>query len=444
VKFDLGKDTGLKHQYVDRDVINGQRYFYAVTAYDFGYEAARFAPSETPIQVSVANDGTITHGKNVAVVRPSAAAAGYLPPEVASFRHAAGGATGVVGFDIVDPKQIKNGNEYEISFKDTLFKVNNKDVFQTRAFSLRNITENRFLLKDDARVAPGDEISITEGFRLTLDNVQSLSLNTSRTGWNNPDVYSFDFSTVSIRLTQGTQNPCDYMIVFGNVGMATSKDTTVSGRTFSAKPVNFKVINTTQNKAIEFVFGENDGSDGRLTIDPTTGNVDAIYFLEQDQTGKKMFTWQFVLNLKGKRNPQAGDTVSIILNKPFLSYDTYQFLMKGSSISSDKASNDLSRIRVVPNPYIAAETWEPRNTYTSGRGPREIHFINLPSRCTIRIFNVAGALVRKIEHESAFEDGTEIWDVLSEEKFEIAYGVYVYHIEAPGIGTKTGTFAVIK
>jgi hypothetical protein len=57
---------------------------------------------------------------------------------------------------------------------------------------------------------------------------------------------------------------------------------------------------------------------------------------------------------------------------------------------------------------------------------------------------VAGALVRKIEHESAFEDGTEIWDVLSEEKFEIAYGVYVYHIEAPGIGTKTGTFAVIK
>jgi len=444
VKFDLGKDTGLKHQYVDRDVINGQRYFYAVTAYDFGYEAARFAPSESPIQVNVANDGSITHGKNVAIVRPSAAAAGYLPPEVASFSHASGGATGTVGFEIIDPDRLHNGHQYEITFKDSVFKIDNKDVFKTTSFSLRNVTENQFLLKDDTRVMPGDEITITEGFQLTLDNVQDLSLNTARTRWNKPDIYSFDFATVSIRLTQGVQNPCDYMIVVGDVGMATSKDTTVSGRTFLAKPVNFKVFNTTQNKAIEFLFGENDGSDGRLTIDSTTGNVDAIYFLEQDQTGKKNFTWQFVLNLKGRRNPQAGDTLTIVLNKPFLSYDTYHFTMKGSTISPEKGTSDLSKIRVVPNPYVAAETWEPRNTYTSGRGPREIHFINLPSTCTIRIFNVSGALVRKIEHESSFENGTAIWDVLSDEKFEIAYGIYVYHIDAPGIGTKTGTFAIIK
>jgi len=228
------------------------------------------------------------------------------------------------------------------------------------------------------------------------------------------------------------------------VGLATSKDTVVSGRTFAAKAVNFRVINTTQNRPIEFVFGENDGTDGRMTIDSATGNVDAVYFLEQNQAGKKMFTWQFVLNLKGKRNPQSGDTVAIVLNKPFLSYDTYRFVMKGSSISPERAGNDLSRIRVVPNPYVAAETWEPRNTFTSGRGPREIHFINLPSKCTIRIFNVGGALVRTIEHASSFENGTAIWDVLSDEKFEIAYGVYVYHIDAPGIGTKTGTFAVIK
>ena len=118
--------------------------------------------------------------------------------------------------------------------------------------------------------------------------------------------------------------------------------------------------------------------------------------------------------------------------------------MKTSKISFDKAKSELDDIRVVPNPYIAAATWEPRNTYTSGRGPREIHFINLPAKCTIRIFNVSGTLVKKIEHESAYENGTAIWDVLSDEKFEIAYGIYVYHIDAPGIGQKTGTFAIIK
>jgi hypothetical protein len=269
-------------------------------------------------------------------------------------------------------------------------------------------------------------------------------VNSARTRWNNPDVYMFDFSTVSIRLTQGVQNPSDYIVVVGDVGLATSKDTVVSGRTFVAKPVNFKVVNTTQNREIQFLFAENDGSDGKLSIDSTTKNVDAIYFLEQDRTGKKIFTWQVVLNLKGKRNPRSGDTLTIFLNKPFLSYDSYTFVIKGSTISAEKGKADLGRIRVVPNPYVAAETWEPRNTYTSGRGPREIHFINLPSKCTIRIFNMGGALIRKIEHESSFENGTAIWDVLSDEKFEIAYGVYVYHVEAPGIGEKTGTFAIIK
>lgn len=84
VKFDLGDDTGLKHQFVDTTAVNGQRYFYAVTAYDFGYEAAGFAPSETPIQVSVSTDGTIKYGTNVAVVRPTSGASGFLPPEVES------------------------------------------------------------------------------------------------------------------------------------------------------------------------------------------------------------------------------------------------------------------------------------------------------------------------------------------------------------------------
>ncbi len=444
VKFDLGKETGLKHEYVDRGVTNGQRYFYAVTAYDFGYIPASFSPAESPIQVNVANDGTITHGKNVAVVRPSASAAGYRPPQIASFNHVSGGATGIIGFDLVDPTKLKNGHNYEITFRDSIFKVDNKDVVRTVSFSLQNLTENHFLLKDDRRLSSSDEISLTEGFRMNLNNVQELSLNNTLTRWNNPDVYSFDFSTVSIRLTQGVQNPCDYLLVVGDVGLATSKDTTVSGRRFPAKAVNFKVVNLTQTKDIEFVFGENDGTDGKLSINPANGDVDVIYFLELDQTGKKTFTWQVLLNLKGTRNPRAGDTLSIVLNKPFLSPDVYHFTVQSSTVSTEKAKNDLGRIRVVPNPYVAAETWEPRNTFTSGRGPREIHFINLPSRCTIRIFNVAGALIRKIEHDSALEDGTEIWDVLSDEKFEISYGIYVYHVEAQGIGEKTGTFAIIK
>ena len=41
-------------------------------------------------------------------------------------------------------------------------------------------------------------------------------------------------------------------------------------------------------------------------------------------------------------------------------------------------------------------------------------------------------------------NGYEVWDVLSKDNMEIAYGVYVYHIEAPGLGEKIGRLIIIK
>ena len=88
--------------------------------------------------------------------------------------------------------------------------------------------------------------------------------------------------------------------------------------------------------------------------------------------------------------------------------------------------------------------WEPKNPYTSGRGPRSIHFTHLPNKCTIRIFTVSGELVKEIDHESNMIDGTADWDLLTKDRLSAAYGVYIYHIDAPGIGTKVGKFAIIK
>ena len=98
----------------------------------------------------------------------------------------------------------------------------------------------------------------------------------------------------------------------------------------------------------------------------------------------------------------------------------------------------------MPNPYIAAATWEERNPFPSGRGPRSIHFNHLPQKCTIRIFNVSGELVTTIEHESSMLDGTSEWNLLTRDNLPAAYGVYIYHVDAPGIGEKVGKFAVIK
>jgi hypothetical protein len=67
----------------------------------------------------------------------------------------------------------------------------------------------------------------------------------------------------------------------------------------------------------------------------------------------------------------------------------------------------------------------------------------LPDRCTIRIYNVRGELVDKIDHVSSMFDGTETWDLRTRDNLDIAYGIYVYHVESP-YGEHVGKFAVVK
>ncbi|MCF8259845.1 MAG: hypothetical protein K9J12_03665 [Melioribacteraceae bacterium] len=446
VKYFLGNDNGLRHEFVDTDVLNGQTYYYAVTAYDFGYEAARIPPSESNIRVDVDLQGNLKLGTNVVRVRPTAASAGYFPPEVASFEHYNGGASGQIFLQIYDNTELRENEEYELTFKDTTIVNAQEEILTTKSYSVQNLSTGQFIIEDDRNISDNAARRVFDGFKILMTNVEKVELNKTKSGWNSSDVYNFNFEKVVFLSVKGTQRPNDYKIIFDEVGFETSHDTSLGFLRLPAKDVNFKIYNATENRFVKFAFSEADGNDGKYSINPTNSNlVDAIYFLEPNKAGKLDYTWQVVLNKQtGSRNPQAGDSLNIILNKPFLSSDVYRFQFKNSKIIKDNAETELDDIRVVPNPYVAAEIWEPRNTYTSGRGPREIHFINLPNSCTIRIYNVNGVLIDTIIHDGINENGTAIWDVLSSENFEIAYGLYIYHVDAPGIGEKSGTFAIIK
>jgi hypothetical protein len=84
------------------------------------------------------------------------------------------------------------------------------------------------------------------------------------------------------------------------------------------------------------------------------------------------------------------------------------------------------------------------NPYSTGHGLRAVQFIRLPEQCTTRIFTVDGTLVRTLVHESNMRDGSETWDLLSKDNMDIAYGIYIYHVDAPGIGQHIGRLLVIK
>jgi hypothetical protein len=115
-------------------------------------------------------------------------------------------------------------------------------------------------------------------------------------------------------------------------------------------------------------------------------------------------------------------------------------------------STEANRVRVVPNPYRTDKDY----TYESGgyegrnyrwdESRRVIKFINLPARCTVRVFSLAGDLIRTISHDGgtgAFPRGDADMPLVSESNRALASGVYVFTVESD-FGTQVGKFVIIR
>ena len=154
-------------------------------------------------------------------------------------------------------------------------------------------------------------------------------------------------------------------------------------------------------------------------------------------------------NIPNLNTPKYGDTLALYTTKPFSSLDIYEFISKGASFDQGLLTNSSNRIKVVPNPYIVAASWEGQNPYADGRGPRSIHFNHLPPQCKIQIFTLSGELVNTLMHNTSLDDGSFEWNMLTKDNLDISYGVYFYHVEPMGQGLydfkpHLGKFAVIK
>ena len=452
VHFDLGDDNGLQHSWVDSTVKNGFIYYYAITSYDLGYTTGQITPSECNIRVSLNPDGTVKSlGKNVVQVTPEAPAGGYVPATLGEIDLVEGFTTSKVYYEIVDPNEIKEGHVYYITFEDTI-KTGATDTLTTKNYTLVDSTANVTLIDKATEWGANVEGPLVDGFRLTLINESRVELDESRSSWSDNTITPFIFQKYTApRGLQGQQRPNDYLIIFGDAGFGNSVDFEFNRTLYPAAPVNFKVYNKTTESFIDVGFLEFDhsGPEQNGWFSSNGGAIqDRIVFLEPGDTSL-VPTWWFYLDkadtsIAPHKIPSPGDTATISLIKPFLSSDVFRFVAKEGFIDKEQAKIDLDDIKVVPNPYLANAIWESKNPYTSGRGPRSIHFTHLPNKCTIRIFTINGELVKEIEHESNMYDGSAEWDLLTKDNLSASYGVYIYHIDAPEIGTKLGKFAIIK
>ena len=475
IKFYLGDDTGIRHVFVDTTVTNGITYYYAVTAYDFGAAEANIAPTETPIRIRRLPDGTIETGPNVVRVTPTAPVAGYRNAELENvdgfLPRVQGFTTSRIGYQIIDSRAVRDGARYRVVFEDTLIPGTRTapDTLTTKNFSLIDITDPDnpdTLIRRSTAFKPGREVPIVDGFQLIFFPDPYVVQDRTKSGWNNPDVYDPVMEPfVQPPFVKGLRNPADYRVEIVGDGEVMSEPLRIGAQTIPARPTNVRVVNISTGQEVKFAFLDRDNSDGgilsdtpaRFTASPEANPPasDYLVLIEPLPGGGEGVTWRISLDITqtGRRNPQQGDVATLITRKPFLSSDVFEFTARGPTVDREAARSLLDQIRVVPNPYIATNRFEQQNPYSTGRGPRAIHFIHLPPQATVRIFTISGRLVRTLRLNEGSNDGldaaslmngTLVWDLLTEDGLEVSYGVYLYHVEAPGIGEKTGTFAIIK
>ncbi|MEW6684896.1 MAG: hypothetical protein AB1393_01640 [Candidatus Edwardsbacteria bacterium] len=461
----LGTDNGLSYTYVDSNVTNGFAYYYGAVGYD--YQPNVFLTRKCPVSL----EGSPY--ENMVMVIPQAGAANYQKP-TAIDAHTAGGATACslkteifadslvkdasyelrwVGGDLDTVDTLGTGNyakrpEYYFSLygpkrdstlPDSVFLEKTKVV-------LTPVTEGG---KDYWRGSPVNEVCF-DGAKLNVRlgiNISSFSADsvkvTKEVGGVSQDTLNYTLLSPSSRLSWAFRGSV-YEIRWHVKGVVPNDTLTAEVWDITNNlQVPFESSKFTDMKTSSWAFGTTTTSTGRNYLTSSAvgpaGNARKWMYLCGTQlyfnkggTIKPM-TWStrpdegeiWTLYTSGVCGPFTGNVYTIKTTPP-------------RWISQTTASM-LDKIKVVPNPYLVRHDWDPSKDYS------HIRFTHLPAKCTIRIYTLAGDLVKKIEHDSPINqnDGIATWDVLTRYDKRPASGIYLYHIDAPGIGTKVGKFAVI-
>jgi len=126
------------------------------------------------------------------------------------------------------------------------------------------------------------------------------------------------------------------------------------------------------------------------------------------------------------------------------------------------AKTEMNNIVVIPNPYVGQSKFDGRREKDrKGDRSRRIWFANIPDRCTINIFTLAGDLVDTIHHNgdntedvisvskaiysASAAKGIASWDLLSKYDQIISSGIYLFSVKnLDSKKIKVGKFVIIK
>ena len=470
----FGTDAGVQYSMdVTADAVrggplhNGTTYYFSVDAYSVGvgqtpqvlesaYNPIAVVPQTPPGGVDLAS-------AQVSAVSQAQIAAGPPP------------TTDVVTVNVIDPIQIKTA-AYKIGFKPSCATCADRVWYMVRTMGaavdtvINNWTD--FDADQQNQVIDGIQPTVLSYPLSELARVQYVpapSGTVALDGWDRglrffdggADYAANDLGgtipagyhggNVEIRLTGGPAGQKAYRYL-----RTLDIDGNRIYHVMDYVDVPFTVWNIDLNKQLEARFLENDGTqDGLWDPAPNaTGNREIVWVDSTAYTGiadPQYFSDSTLVDLLGAGLPiyyevaprlvsasatiTAGDKILFTTSIPSTPNDYFTFNTTAPNLLNPQmAKNDLQQALVVPNPYFN------HSIYELNQFNRVVKFTHLPAVCTVRIFNLAGELIRTLKKNDSTSQLS--WDLLTDQGLPVASGIYAYHIDAPNIGTKTGKLAV--
>ncbi|MBV6513185.1 MAG: hypothetical protein FMNOHCHN_02711 [Ignavibacteriaceae bacterium] len=465
----IGKDNGIRRYIsITKDIFSGSNlipglpYYFGVTAYSHNpFSSPSF--TESPVKVYTVFPGR----KKIDYSSP------YAQGESIQAVQTLGSSNNAqVSFKIIDPASVKDGI-YHITFSG-----NPKDSVY---YSVTNTTTNELVLSSSVDFSADTlKKSIQQGWMVLVNDpdrtqmnrlppeqrpfgisqIYSLSPSGQRDSIVNTGVAAlggWELRSNNIQLIDLYNNigKSDYEIRFtaqgsqyyssgysGGLEFLLSNDPLAKGR------VPFEVWDVTRGKRLKIKIYDNiTPRDTLWTQRNSTKDWERFYcFLEPDGIyAEPLASSSGVLSksdilfgeitLRGSLPPE-GTVIRIDTYKQLMEGDQFTIELKAAEFSDKTtAQQKTGEISVYPNPYIAS------NRAEWGLG-RVMRFTGLPEQAVIRIYTVAGRLVTTLRQDDLYNQYLD-WNLTNEQGQRVAGGIYIAHVDMPGIGSKILKLAVI-
>lgn len=477
----LGDDTGLKHSYLDTDVINGVETWYTLTAFDRGsYDPDDPFAAEPSYESSFGNSAS---DANTVVVIPGSRAGDWRAGTAGGLIELNGAVSdGYIDLEIIDSDEL-TGYTYNVTFNDvgdTLSIEPDTVVVEETSVNLECLTTGSNVFTD---MHSGEEIvyhnlplsmaqPAVDGFRLIVQDVDGTGVR--ELGWTTVNGEESEFTWWTANNYPSNPSSYEEVVAGAKDWRVTITDTPLEFQTTTlgftehfhdtsfAAPLKLEVSDNAADGVwtdvtdygafsdLVFAFGPIpslspvgwDLEPGGAAWNPATPPdgtplfPDILWLRDDDDDTSGAEVWLKTNN--GPPDaipPSVGDVFTIVTYKPFRRGLVYEFTTEAPSTS---ANVNLDAIRVVPNPYIVDSGMR------GSDGEGQVMFTNLPARCDITIYTVAGRKVADLTHDSSGTEGFTYWNLRNEHGQDVAYGVYVYVVSTPDGDKHTGKLMVIR